>query len=356
MSLVSGQSGGADSIPLFYSARRRTLALPRRHSGQLSILRGRSTSPTWYPASALPTISAAFSPTAITSPQTSTLTLTIANPNAGTALTGVAVAAAALPANLTGSSPATTCTSGTATFSAGSLSLSGASLNASASCTVTLTVTSTVAATYNYTTGVVSSSSPSTTGTTATTSTGLTVSAAVSATQSIASKTLTQNFAATSFTPVTGGGGRTPLSYSISPALPTGLSIASATGAITGTPTVTSAAATYTVTVTDANNATATNTFSLTVNSAVAATQAIASKVLTQNFAVVFVHAGHRFRRHRTPELQRVAGVADWPQHRLRHRRDHGNADGRERGGHLYRDSHRRQQRHRDRDLQPDRQ
>ena len=120
---------------------------------------------------------------------------------------------------------------------------------------------------------------------TATATFSLTVNPAVAATQAIASKVLTQNFAATSFTPVTGSGGTAPLSYSISPALPTGLSIASATGAITGTPTVASAAATYTVTVTDANNATATATFSLTVNSAVAATQAIASKILSQNVA-----------------------------------------------------------------------
>ncbi len=57
---------------------------------------------------------------------------------------------------------------------------------------------------------------------------------------------------------MTGAGGTAPLTYSVSPSLPTGLSLASATGAISGTPTVTSAATTYTVTVTDANNATAT--------------------------------------------------------------------------------------------------
>src|SRR5262249_26933535 len=38
------------------------------------------------------------------------------------------------------------------------------------------------------------------------------------ATQAVASKTLTQNHAATSFTPVTGSGGTAPLSYSVSPA------------------------------------------------------------------------------------------------------------------------------------------
>ena len=91
--------------------------------------------------------------------------------------------------------------------------------------------------------------------------------------------------AAAAFTPVTGSGGTTPLSYSISPSLPTGLSFSTATGAITGTPTVTSSATSYTVTVTDATSATASNTFSLTVNGAVTATQAIASAALTQNHA-----------------------------------------------------------------------
>ncbi len=113
----------------------------------------------------------------------------------------------------------------------------------------------------------------------------LTVNNAVTATQSVASTTLTQNHATTSFTPVTGGGGTSPLSYAVSPPLPTGLSLTSSTGAITGTPTVTSGVTTYTVTVTDANSATASNTFSLAVGSAVTATQSIASRTLTQNLA-----------------------------------------------------------------------
>lgn len=114
----------------------------------------------------------------------------------------------------------------------------------------------------------------------------LTVNGPVTATQAIASKALTQNAAATSFTPVTGSGGTPPLSYAIAPALPTGLTLSTSTGAITGTPTVTSGATTYTVTITDANSATASNTFSLTVNSAVTATQAIASRTFTANQAI----------------------------------------------------------------------
>jgi hypothetical protein len=113
--------------------------------------------------------------------------------------------------------------------------------------------------------------------------------AAVAATQSIATTVLTQNHAAALFTPVTGSGGSAPLTYSVSSGLPTGLMFNASTGAITGTPNVTSTATTYTVTVTDANGATAQASFSLTVDSAVVATQAIATTVLTQN------HAAARF-------------------------------------------------------------
>jgi hypothetical protein len=96
-------------------------------------------------------------------------------------------------------------------------------------------------------------------------SNSVTPSASPTATQVIASTILTQNHTATAFTPVTGSGGTTPLAYSVSPSLPFGLSMAAATGAITGTPLVTSSATTYTVTVTDSNSATATATFSLAV-------------------------------------------------------------------------------------------
>ncbi|RTM11593.1 MAG: hypothetical protein EKK33_21045 [Bradyrhizobiaceae bacterium] len=114
----------------------------------------------------------------------------------------------------------------------------------------------------------------------------LAVNSAVTATQSVASKTLTQNVAATSFTPVTGGNGTPSLTYSVAPSLPAGLSLNTGTGAITGTPTVTSGATTYTVTVTDSNSATASNTFSLTVNTAVTATQSVSSATVTVNTAI----------------------------------------------------------------------
>jgi hypothetical protein len=90
----------------------------------------------------------------------------------------------------------------------------------------------------------------------------------LAATQAVATTVLTENHAAAAFTPVTGTGGTAPLSYSVAPTLPAGLSMASATGTITGAPTVTGPATSYTVTVTDANSATATATFSLTINQA----------------------------------------------------------------------------------------
>ncbi|MGK0493352.1 MAG: hypothetical protein ACJASD_003600, partial [Sphingomonas echinoides] len=141
---------------------------------------------------AVPTISAAFSPTSVSSGGNATLTLTVTNPNTGTALSGIAVGSATLPTNLTGSGAATTC-GGTATLSGNALSLSGGALSASASCTVTLTVSSTNAATYNYTSGTVSASGPITlTGSTATTPTGLTVAAAPTLGLAISNGTLTQ--------------------------------------------------------------------------------------------------------------------------------------------------------------------
>lgn len=111
----------------------------------------------------------------------------------------------------------------------------------------------------------------------------LAVNSAVTATQAIATTTLTENHAATPFTPVTGGGGTSPLSYAVSPTLPPGLGFDTSSGQITGTPSTASAAGLYTVTVTDINGATATATFSLTVNGAVTATQAVATTTLTEN-------------------------------------------------------------------------
>jgi hypothetical protein len=123
---------------------------------------------------------------------------------------------------------------------------------------------------------------------TAAASFSLTVNSAVTATQAIPTKTLTVNQPSVNFTPVIGSGGTGTLAYSLAPsALPGGLSFSTSTGAITGVPTANSPATSYTVTVTDNNNATDAKSFSLTVNTAVTATQAIATMVFTQSQPLV---------------------------------------------------------------------
>ena len=116
----------------------------------------------------------------------------------------------------------------------------------------------------------------------------LVISTGLSTTLVIATETLTSSAAATSFTPVTGSGGTAPLAYSISPALPSGLSINTSTGAITGTPAASAASANYTVTATDANSATSSKTFALVISAALTTTLVIATETLTANSAASF--------------------------------------------------------------------
>lgn len=103
---------------------------------------------------------------------------------------------------------------------------------------------------------------------------------AITATQSVATVALTLNQSSVSITPVTGSGGATTLFYSIYPSLPQGLSFSTSTGAITGVPTATSSATTYTVTIGDNEGGTASATFTLSVSSAVTATTSAASTTL----------------------------------------------------------------------------
>jgi len=63
------------------------------------------------------------------------------------------------------------------------------------------------------------------------------------------------------------------VTYSISPVLPTGLSISSITGTLSGTPTTTSSAADYVITATNAAAGTATRTLAITVNAALTCAQ-----------------------------------------------------------------------------------
>ena len=68
------------------------------------------------------------------------------------------------------------------------------------------------------------------------------------------------------FQPVLGTGGFGAYTYTVSPALPTGLSIGSGTGIVFGTPRVATSSSVYTVTVTDGVGGTATATFTMSVS------------------------------------------------------------------------------------------
>jgi uncharacterized protein YhjY with autotransporter beta-barrel domain len=143
-----------------------------------------------------------------------------------------------------------------------------------------------VAATFTMT--VTDSATP--TAQTATKTFALTVNApALTTSQAVATTTLTSGTAATAFTPVTASGGFGTISYSVSPALPTGLNFSSSTGQVSGTPTVLLPATTFTLTATDNTTPTAqtsTKTFSLTVNApALATTQAVPTTTLASGTA-----------------------------------------------------------------------
>jgi hypothetical protein len=112
----------------------------------------------------------------------------------------------------------------------------------------------------------------------------LTVNPALVTTQAVATKVGTSGAAIATFTPVTASGGTAPYTFALSGGtLPTGMSFSTTTGAVSGTPTATLAATTFTVTVTDAATATSSKTFALTVNAAVVAAQAVASRIWTVN-------------------------------------------------------------------------
>ena len=105
----------------------------------------------------------------------------------------------------------------------------------------------------------------------------------VIATKAISQISLTQNQPAVTSTPITGAGGGSTLNYSISPALPAGLSFSTLTGSVTGTPTTASAATTYNVSVNDNDGSSASATFSLSVNSPATASVAISTATLVAN-------------------------------------------------------------------------
>lgn len=112
----------------------------------------------------------------------------------------------------------------------------------------------------------------------------------LSASQSVPTSTLIQYTAATAFTPILVTGGINPLTYSISPSLPAGLSFNTLNGQVSGTPTVISASTVYTVNISDSNvpKQTTSQTFTLTVNpKPVTTVQAIPIKGLYEKVPTV---------------------------------------------------------------------
>ena len=107
--------------------------------------------------------------------------------------------------------------------------------------------------------------------------------APLSASVSVSSKNAMLSKAVTSFTPIVATGGVGTKKYSISPALPKGLTLNTNTGAISGTPTATLASTSVTVTVTDGASATASGSFMLQVSPLITATIAIPSPSFVHN-------------------------------------------------------------------------
>jgi len=97
-------------------------------------------------------------------------------------------------------------------------------------------------------------------------------------TLSVSSRTGNQDSVITAVT-ATKTGHAQAVTYSISPALPTGLSINSSTGTISGTPATTSSATEYVITATNAAAGTSTQTLSITVNAALTCAQGGACNV-----------------------------------------------------------------------------
>ena len=103
----------------------------------------------------------------------------------------------------------------------------------------------------------------------------VTAPTALTATVAVATKKLMVGKVAASFIPVTSRGGYGSNVFTILPALPNGLSLNAATGAITGTATASIPATSHTITVTDLNGGTVSASFSLQVSPALVATATI---------------------------------------------------------------------------------
>ena len=104
-------------------------------------------------------------------------------------------------------------------------------------------------------------------------------------TSTVPSQTVITGLPITTFAPILVSGGAAPYTFTSSIALPTGLSLNSTTGYITGTPTV-SGTNTFTVTATDAAGQTLTQSTTLTVNNSVSVTTNVVSNFVNDSFIV----------------------------------------------------------------------
>ncbi|MAF93370.1 hypothetical protein CMO85_01745, partial [Candidatus Woesearchaeota archaeon] len=208
-------------------------------------------------------------PTAITS--SATYTVTASNTGGSSTVDVTIVVNDVAPASLSYSPNSFTLTKGTAMTTV-TPSVSGGPVtgwSVSPSLPAGLSLDTSTGAISGTPTAITSSASytitASNTGGSTTASVTITVNdiAPSSITYSPSSLSLVKNTAMTTVTPTSSGGAVT--SWSVSPSLPSGLSIDSSTGAISGTPTATSSSATYTVTASNSGGS-ATATVTILVN------------------------------------------------------------------------------------------
>ena len=124
---------------------------------------------------------------------------------------------------------------------------------------------------------------------TTTSTVSFTINDHVVATTLIAASIIQQGVAATAFKPVSGAGGTGSLSYSVSPSLPSGLTMDGSSGVISGTPTLTHASSAFVVTVSDSLGDTNTANFSLAVLAAPAITAITPSLGTTSGGTTVLI-------------------------------------------------------------------
>ena len=208
-------------------------------------------------------------PTAITS--SATYTVTASNTGGSTTADVTIVVNDVAPSSLTFTPNSFTLTKGTAMTTVTPSASGGpvTSWSVSPSLPAGLSLDSSTGAISGTPTAITSSASytitASNTGGSTTASVTIVVNdiAPSSITYSPSSLSLVKNTAMTTVTPTSSGGAVT--SWSVSPSLPSGLSIDSSTGAISGTPSTTSSSATYTVTASNTGGS-ATATVTIIVN------------------------------------------------------------------------------------------